>query len=249
MTENVQVLVAGGGVAGSMAAIAAARLGSSVALIERGGCLGGMWTAGLVGFTLDSGYKTGLLSEFLKRVHGELETGVGTIFEVQKAVLEAMCAESGVSLYYHSQVNHIETENRRIIKAEVISKSGNIEFIPESVIDATADGDIAVMAGCEYSYGRASDGKAQPMSMIALISGLDEKAEKYISRPTKDFWEARKPLKELFDSIGAEYSIGCPSIQPLCSGIYILSVNQEYGYSGCNVKELTAATVHARNEI
>ena len=40
--------------------IAAAREGVRVTLIERGGCLGGMWTAGLVGMTLDSGYKEGL---------------------------------------------------------------------------------------------------------------------------------------------------------------------------------------------
>ena len=51
--EQCDVLVVGGGVAGTMAAIAAARKGCAVTLLERGGCLGGMWTAGLIGITLD----------------------------------------------------------------------------------------------------------------------------------------------------------------------------------------------------
>ena len=90
MYKNTDVLVVGGGVSGTMAAIAAARLGVKVSLIERGGCLGGMWTAGLVGMTLDSGYKDGLLSEFLGLVHREKQCGAATIFEIQKYILEEL---------------------------------------------------------------------------------------------------------------------------------------------------------------
>ena len=42
MKISTDVLVVGGGVSGTMAAIAAARRGVKVSLIERGGCLGGM---------------------------------------------------------------------------------------------------------------------------------------------------------------------------------------------------------------
>ena len=84
------VLVVGGGVSGTMAAIAAAREGVRVTLIERGGCLGGMWTAGLVGMTLDSGYKEGLLREFLDLVHQEMKCSSATLFETQKYILEWM---------------------------------------------------------------------------------------------------------------------------------------------------------------
>ena len=45
------VLVAGGGTAGVVAAIAAARNGADVLLVERQGCLGGMMTGGNAGLT------------------------------------------------------------------------------------------------------------------------------------------------------------------------------------------------------
>jgi flavin-dependent dehydrogenase len=46
--EGYDIIVAGGGPAGSAAAICAARLGAKVLLIEALGCLGGTGTAGLV---------------------------------------------------------------------------------------------------------------------------------------------------------------------------------------------------------
>lgn len=87
------------------------------------------------------------------------------------------------------------------------------------------------------------------MSMIALITGLDERTKEFVSYPNQPFWDARNRLKEILDLVGAPYSIGCPSIQPLCNGVYILSTNQEYEKNGCNVRNITEATMHARKEI
>lgn len=247
--RDTDVLVIGGGVSGTMAAIAAARKGVRVTLVERGGCLGGTWTAALVGMTLDSAGKEGLLHEFLTLAEHEKLQGTATIFEIQKYVLEKLCEESGVEILFHSQICEVRTEGRQITETRVITKSGLIDVHAKIVIDATGDGDVAAMAGCSFAYGRESDGKAQPMSMIALVSGLSERAQEYISFPDQPFWDARNRLRELFDSIGAPYSIGCPSIQPLCGDIYILSANQEYGKCGSDVDELTEATLHARSEI
>ena len=95
MRRNTDVLVVGGGVGGTMAAIAAARKGVKVTLVERGGCLGGTWTAALVGMTLDGDNKEGLLHEFLTLVECERKQGTATIFEIQKYVLEKLCKECG----------------------------------------------------------------------------------------------------------------------------------------------------------
>ena len=247
--RSTDVLIIGGGVGGTMAAIAAAGRGVDVTLVERGGCLGGMWTAGLVGMTLDAENKEGLLSEFLARVRQEQKRKAATIFEIQKYLLEEMCRENGVHICFHSQVCEVKAYDRKIQKVQVITKSGLLEFESAIVIDATGDGDVAAMAGCGFEYGRASDKKAQPMSMIALISGIGKAARAYVSYPGEPFWDARKRLKEVMDRAGVSCSIHYPSIQPLCGDLYILSANQEYGKSGCNVDELTEATIDARAEI
>ena len=52
VVAEVDVLVAGGGTAGCVAALAAARQGVRVLLVERSGCLGGMMTTGNAGLTM-----------------------------------------------------------------------------------------------------------------------------------------------------------------------------------------------------
>lgn len=47
------VIVAGSGPSGVCAALRAARSGAKTMLIEQNGCLGGMWTAGLLGWMID----------------------------------------------------------------------------------------------------------------------------------------------------------------------------------------------------
>lgn len=248
--ERCSVLILGGGVAGSMAAISAARNGADVVLIERGGCLGGMWTSGLIGITLDPYNKTPLLDEFLGLVKVEQDLGTATLFEIQKYILEKLCVEAGVKILYHSQPYSIELKNGKILAVRVVSKGGTSIFNPAMVIDATGDGDIAALAGCEFDYGRPEDGKTQPMSMVALVGGVDSKlAKNYISYPQEPFWDARNRLKALLDKNGISVSLGCASIVPLLNDIYILSMNQVYGKSGCDSIELTQATIEARREI
>jgi len=55
VADECDVLVAGAGPAGIAAALAAARNGARTRLIEANGCLGGIWTAGLLAWMLDSG--------------------------------------------------------------------------------------------------------------------------------------------------------------------------------------------------
>jgi len=53
LTEDADVIVCGAGPAGVTAAITAARAGAKVRLFEWRGCLGGVWTAGLLGYLHD----------------------------------------------------------------------------------------------------------------------------------------------------------------------------------------------------
>jgi NADPH-dependent 2,4-dienoyl-CoA reductase/sulfur reductase-like enzyme len=68
VAERCDVLVCGGGPAGVAAAVAAARAGARTRLLEVQGCLGGIWTAGLLSYVLDPGGKSGLLLEIMARL-------------------------------------------------------------------------------------------------------------------------------------------------------------------------------------
>lgn len=234
------VVVIGGGVAGTMAAIAAARQGKRTALCERSGTLGGMWTSGMIGVTLDAENKGGLLKEFLTKVNEE--SGSATTFETKKYVLERMCTEAGVELCLGCTFVNAETENGEITCVRCASKSGTVAFKAAMYIDATGDGDVAASAGCEFALGN-SEGKTQPMSMVALVEIVGGLDKKYLG------WDGRENFKALLDSPGAAYSLGCPNISPCGGELYQLSINQEYGKSALNCNDVSLASVNARKEI
>ena len=60
---NYDVIVAGGGLAGTFAAVAAARQGGKVLLVESQGCLGGTLTSGMIPSIMDEKGKGGMLGE------------------------------------------------------------------------------------------------------------------------------------------------------------------------------------------
>lgn len=66
--DPVDVVVCGAGPAGVSAAIAAGRTGAKVRLIDVNGCLGGIWTAGLLCWLLDYQNKEGLMREIIERL-------------------------------------------------------------------------------------------------------------------------------------------------------------------------------------
>ena len=175
-----EVLVAGGGFAGIAAALAAARLGKKVMLIERMFLLGGLGTSGLVTIYLPlcdgQGRQVsfGLAEELLRlsvREHCDGARGVenwlthrpkdlairaaGHRFEVNfNPQLFAISAEqtlldAGVEILYGITVTAVEREEDRISTVYIETKGGRYAVLPEMIVDATGDADLAHMAGLE----------------------------------------------------------------------------------------------------
>ena len=168
------VAVCGGGFAGISAALAAARQGKRVVLLEKQYLLGGLGTAGLITIFLPlcDGYGTqvsfGLAEELLRlsvkygaedKYPENWLDGVGTRTEKDKryevqynAQLFALLAEqllldSGVEILYGTYVVDAEVEAGKITRLYVENKSGRGEVFANSVVDATGDCDIAHFAG------------------------------------------------------------------------------------------------------
>ncbi|MHC4879101.1 MAG: FAD-dependent oxidoreductase [Planctomycetota bacterium] len=249
-----QVLVCGGGPAGISAALAAARAGADVRLIELAGCLGGVWTAGLLTKILDSGNKSGIMAELLK-LFAERGSDVardtkGTVYdpEVAKLVIEELLVEAGVKILLHTRVvGAVTNADNRLAAILTESKSGRQAWVADRFIDCTGDGDLAAQAGCRFDVGTGSDCTCQPMSMLALLTGVEPDAIREFIRESGSV--AKKRLLALMEDSGINPSYRAPTLRHLHSGIYSIMTNHEYGVSAFDTEALTEATIRARREI
>jgi len=249
-----EVLVCGGGPAGISAALAAARAGASVQLIEVAGCLGGVWTVGLLTKILDAEGKSGLmaelLQEFASRGSAVAQRSNGTVYdpEVVKRVLEELCVDAGVRVRLHTRlVGAVTDQNNRVVAVLTESKSGREAWLAERFVDCSGDGDLAAHAGCRFDLGIGGACKCQPMSMLALLTGVDpDEIQPYI-RETGS--EAKRRLLALMEDNGVKPSYRAPTLRHLHSGIYSIMTNHEYGVSAFDADAITQATIRARREI
>lgn len=175
---NYDVIVAGAGPAGICAAVAAARMGSRVALVERYGVVGGNLTVGHVGPILGMVGKGTMRDELLERLGVPQNdmlgvTGVAHDTELAKRVLAEFVEHENISVYLQCMVCDTVMEENRITGLILSSKEGLFAVMGKVVVDATGDGDVAYACGAEYEKGR-EDGLMQPVTLEFTLSGVDE---------------------------------------------------------------------------
>lgn len=171
------VFVAGGGIAGVSAALAAARNGARVILVEKQCMLGGLATAGLVAFYLaicdGMGRQVcyGIAEELLKLSmqhcgklsnyydpepwvnNGTPEQKKQVRYQVQfnpqtfALDMEKLLRSSGVHILYDTTICNVLKEGNKITAVIVENKSGRSAYRVNSVVDATGDADICARAG------------------------------------------------------------------------------------------------------
>ncbi|MGE0350108.1 FAD-dependent oxidoreductase [Hydrogenophaga sp.] len=189
----VDVLVCGGGVAGTMAAVAAARQGATVMLVERYGFLGGNATGGAVAqfnsWQTEAGRRVvaGLADEVVQRLRDYGAAGAHQVFvmstghrmdrveyapEVLKLVFDDMVLDAGVQPMLHASVCDVVCEAGRIRTVRLLTKSGVIDVHPRVVIDTSGDIDVLHRAGARFLP--LDEGDAlQPATMMFRFGPID----------------------------------------------------------------------------
>jgi hypothetical protein len=257
LVNDVDVIVCGAGPAGVSAAISAARSGAKVRLFEWRGCLGGVWTAGLLGYLLDFN-KPGFARELLVKLQerglrrGTSMSSICYEPEGMKLLLEELCVEAGVKFQLHTRVAAAFREGRRLTTIVTESKSGRQAWRAPVFIDTTGDGDLGALAGCEWDIGEAKDCPCQPMSLNALLVCKDAAALApflHGSDPTKADGLAKDAFKDEIVRTGHFPSYSKPTLWQVRDDLLLVMMNHEYGIKPFDAAQVTEATVRARAEL
>ena len=159
-----EVAVAGAGPAGVAAALAAARSGARVVLLEQTGCCGGMATSGLVPVFIHisdrvhrvaSGICYELVSEMCRRMEVPAVDEIWQHIhpEVLKRVCDDKLAEAGVELLLAVKVADVIRSGGRIDALAVATSRGLKKVTASIFVDATGDGLVAAAAGVPFELG------------------------------------------------------------------------------------------------
>jgi hypothetical protein len=201
-TTDAEVIVAGGGLAGCAAAIAAARGGARTLLVERENALGGEAGGGLVGGCENQFYGPeaerslgGIPAEIVERIHQaqfgrplDWRDHAGTYWfchepETVKLVLQQMCGEAGVELLLGSTITGVLADGARLTGLVLHAPDRRVEVRAGVVIDATGDGHVAARAGvpCES--------REAPATFVFRLAGVDlERTREYLLADPSELW-------------------------------------------------------------
>ena len=209
--HETDVLVVGGGCAGFAAAVAAAKTGAKVALVEKDGSLGGLFTNGMVLIMLSSSRReeNGELTLVTRGVCGEFmdrAEAMGSDFstkrskqnanqptvdpEAAKYLMDRMIEEHKVEMFFHAWGMDVIQEGNAVRGVVFMSKQGLQAILAKQVVDATGDGDIFFAAGADYCQ------LNHPIGFVARLANIDKVTA---DRPPRDaegkqipgFWPTR----------------------------------------------------------
>src|SRR5437763_1901452 len=191
VVADVDVCVAGGGPAGLGAALAAARSGARVCLLERHGFLGGNFTAASVGTICglyvaednSFAYVTrGIAEEVAEALKSEGAANGPVPFKGTAVLLyvpwaakrlfdHLVSGQEGVTLFLHALVSDVVVTDERVEAVVVATKRGPRVVRARAFVDATGDADLVFHAGVPWTIG--DPGQRQFASMQFVMQHVD----------------------------------------------------------------------------
>ena len=172
------VVVVGGGIAGTSAAVAAARMGLTVALVQDRPVLGGNGSpevhVGPTGKFPPGRYPRlgDIVREVAPEIQGKVECSEW-FCQAEAQRRRVVDAEANLALFLDHYVYHVEAEDDRIVAAWALNTHGQKihRFAARFFVDATGHGTVGVQAGAAY---RMEPGERMGMTNIWRWRFTDE---------------------------------------------------------------------------
>ncbi len=241
------VAVIGGGIAGVSAALAAARAGAKVILVERFAITGGNATVGGVGAFC--GETAGQGEAFDAIIKGLEAFGAiapykpyvekeSRIFDpdILAVVLQELLLKRGVKLLLHTQFVDVCVREGEVTECMVCGPSGPEALRAKQYIDATGEAHVVQAAGFETVKGRPEDGLQLPMSMMFTVRHIEEKD---FHRQVPEGW---------FESLKTNNDLPMTSLWPNGPGSTALKIKIPQ-FDATDTESLTAAEIRGRRRM
>ena len=193
--EGFDLVVAGGGPAGTAAAVCAARLGAKVLLAEATGCLGGMGTSGLVTAfdPMANGERMlvgGLMREIVTSMHkrGFLGPQVTeeyygkrfhcwTPFRVEgyKLTLDELVTAAKVEVRFYTRVIEADADTAgHSLKGVILQNIEGLRYVrAKTFVDATGDAALSTLCGAPCREAGRDTPNIMPPTLCSQIGGID----------------------------------------------------------------------------
>ncbi len=267
MEKKYDLIVAGGGMSGVAAAVAAAREGLKVLLVEKSGMLGGMGTSGLITMMMTSrswfyGIGKNLINKMIANGgarYVEKPPVKGYDYypfdgESMKRELDLLAEESGVQVLLYTQVIGVVKQGDKITEIELSGIEGNFSVSAGLFVDATGDACLCRFAGEKVAYGDINC-QIQAPTPTAYYAGIDfEKYENYVA--SFDDGTTVPKIKMMHTLIPKAYENGDLSMCDLhhpgvfriseAADVGLMNVGHIYGADCSTSAGMTAATVKGR---
>lgn len=159
-----EIVVVGGGLAGICAAIAAARAGKKVSLVQNRSVLGGnsssevrVWVCGATKHGVNRyARETGIMGELF--LENQFRNPQGNVFQWDLLLLEKVKKEQNIELYLNTEVLDVTMEENKIVGVVARTQGSEevFQFLGDYFIDCTGDGTVGANAQAEFHIGRES---------------------------------------------------------------------------------------------
>jgi hypothetical protein len=258
VVHDCDICVVGGSCTGVFAAIRAARLGATVALVENNGFFGGVATAAKVN-VWHSRYDTagdkeiigGLTVELIERLCRRDEAFLNApnnpsqyaVFNSAEMIMELdrmVVEHKRIRPFLHTLFVDGVTEDGRMTHAIIEDKSARRAIRAKYFVDATGDADVLARIGLPTRR----DTVLQPPTMCALVVGLGEIQE---ANPGFDLAKAIYDKQRFADALDHGFvwtakSVGFP-------GVRMVAGTRVFGADCSDADQLTRASIEGRRQV